>query len=312
LYLINYIDNNYDIYVAVLQDSIWGKMKPLSDINTRFQESSACISADGYYLYFASNRPGGEGGFDIYRTTREDGRWAHHVNIGSIINTEGDEDAPFLTRDGMLLFFSSNGHESVGNMDILYSEINEKGGWKEPINIGVPINTTNDDLFYVYFKEIKSGFLSCDRAEGFGKNDIYRVQIGEIQKPEFSETTKFEKIAKMDLSEDHRNKLNSIILTTSINDMIPDTTHTFHVKDTSNIYTIQIMALENPISTKEFSISPLLVSPGDDGLFRYTYGEYSIYSEALLILYEIRESGFSDAFIRKITTVQNYSGKQNQ
>ncbi len=311
LYLIKNNDNNFDIYVAVMQDSLWGEMQALSNINTRYHESSACISSDGYYLYFSSNRPGGEGGFDIYQANKVDDKWGNQVNIGSIINTKGDEEAPFITMDGTILYFSSDGHESVGNMDILYSEKKETGGWKEPVNIGVPMNTTDDDLFFVFYKESRSGYLSRDRAEGYGKNDIYKVHFGEVPALELNESTQFEEVASMDLTSDDRNKINTISHTAVSSEFISDTTHLFHAQDTSHTYTIQIMALKNPMSTKKFSISPLLVSHGNDGFFRYSFGEYLIYSEALLILYDIRESGFPDAFIREVTTIQNYSGDLN-
>ena len=176
LYLIRYGDNNYDIYVSKFLNGKWTKMKPISGkINTKHQESSVCVSADGSYLYFSSDKPGGEGGFDIYMARKEGSSWVDIKNLGKTINTKKNEEAPYITSDGTILFFSSNGHETIGNMDILYSEINNAGEWQEPRNIGSPINTTNDDLFYIYFTNTQTGYFSRDLPEGFGKNDIYMI-----------------------------------------------------------------------------------------------------------------------------------------
>ena len=91
-------------------------------------------------------------------------------------------------------------------------------------------------------------------------------------------------------------------------DIISDTKKDNSVADTVSVYTIQIMALEKHKSKKLFMISPLTVSLGNDGLHRYTYGEFKVYSEALVVLFELRKSGYPDAFIRNINTIQNYQG----
>jgi hypothetical protein len=176
LYLIRYGENNYDIYVSKFKDEKWDKMQPISGkINSKNQESSVCISADGNYLYFSSDRPGGEGGFDIYTAHREGNSWIDVKNLGKVINSKKNEEGPYISYDGTILYFSSDGHETIGNMDILYSELDDEGEWQQPQNIGSPINTTNDDLFYIYFKNTQTGFLSRDLPEGFGKNDIYMI-----------------------------------------------------------------------------------------------------------------------------------------
>ena len=178
LFLVRYGDIGYDIYETQFVDSTWQKMKPVNGkVNTRHRESSACISGDGKTLYFSSDRPGGYGGFDLYKATWEDGSWEGITNLGKIINTKGNEEAPFLTADGRVLYFSSNGHETIGNMDILYSDLGDDGEWEEPVNIGLPVNTTGDDVFFIFFEDTHTGYLSRDLPEGYGKNDIYELKI---------------------------------------------------------------------------------------------------------------------------------------
>jgi hypothetical protein len=179
LFLVCHDEMAYDIYVSNYTQNGWTKMKPITGkINSRYRESSMSISADGKTIYFASDKPGGEGGFDIYMAQREGSEWTEIENIGKPINTSGNEEAPYISYDGRVLYFSSNGHETVGNMDVLYSELDESENWKEPVNMGVPINTTNDEVFFVYFKDTKTGYHSRDLPEGMGKNDIYRIQTG--------------------------------------------------------------------------------------------------------------------------------------
>lgn len=311
LYIIKYLKDQYDIYVTARSNGVWEEMKPLSKINTCYHESSVCISSDGYYLYFASNKPGGEGGFDIYRANMVDGGWGNIINLGKTVNTKLNEEAPYITQNGRGIYFSSNGHESVGNMDIMYSERDETGGWKVPENMGVPINTTGDDLFYTYFESTRSGYLSRDKNDGHGKNDIYRVQIG--KDPEFA----FNKLQTREIdkridSDNPEKTIHVSLGNTILNDyLISDAANYSITQDFLPIYTVQIMALLKPVKKKKFSIYPLNVSTGNDGLYRYTYGEYAEYSKALVILHEIRESGYPDAFIRNISTIQNYSGKPN-
>lgn len=178
LFLVRYGAIGYDIYESQNVDGEWQKMKPLSGkVNTRHRETSACISADGKTLYFSSDRPGGYGGFDLYKATlNKDSSWEDITNLGKTINTKGDEEAPFLTADGKTLYFSSNGHASVGNMDILYSELGDDGKWQEPVNFGLPVNTTGDDVFFIFFEDTHRGYLSRDLPSGYGKNDIYELR----------------------------------------------------------------------------------------------------------------------------------------
>lgn len=139
-----------NIYTSVKTNGKWGKAEKLGkSINTRNWESFASISPDGQTLYFSSNRTGGHGGFDIYYSQLlEDGTWGHAINIGDAINTPFNEEAPYLTPDGNTLFFISQGHNSMGGYDVFFSDRIGDDQWSTPVNVGYPINTTDDEMMY--------------------------------------------------------------------------------------------------------------------------------------------------------------------
>lgn len=151
------------------------------NINTvDYWEGSCSISADGKFLYFASERPeGGLGGRDIWVSENIDGDWGPAVNCGPNINTQYDEDAPFIHPDGITLFFSSKGHQSIGGYDIMFS-IKEGNEWTKPKSMGIPLNTTEDDSYYVINSKGDKGYFSSTRTDrgGMGEQDIYMVTPG--------------------------------------------------------------------------------------------------------------------------------------
>lgn len=167
-----------DIYMSTLEGSSWTKPTHLnSNINTDYWEGSCTISADGKTLFFASERPGGYGGRDIWMSEKVNGDWGPPVNLGPKINTQYDEDAPFIHPDGITMFFSSKGHVSIGGYDIMFS-IKKDGDWSEPHSMGIPLNTTEDDRYYVINAKGDKGFFSSDRSGGKGLQDIYEVTPG--------------------------------------------------------------------------------------------------------------------------------------
>jgi tetratricopeptide (TPR) repeat protein len=171
---------NYgDILMSTLEGTKFSKPVPLNkNINTvDYWEGSCSISADGKYLYFASERPGGLGGRDIWVSEKVDGDWGPAKNLGSKINTKYNDDAPFIHPDGITLFFSSEGHSSIGGYDIMFS-VKKDNDWIEPKSMGVPLNTTEDDRFYVINDEGTKGYFSSNRSGGLGKEDIYVVNPG--------------------------------------------------------------------------------------------------------------------------------------
>lgn len=179
--------NGGDIYVCHLLGDTWSKPEALGpNINTPAWEGSCSITADGKSLYFASERPGGFGKKDLYVSRRqEDGSWGPAENLGPTINTKYNDDDPFIHPDGITLFFSSQGHKSIGGFDIMYS-IKKDGRWIEPINMGFPLNTTDDDRYYVITAKGDRGYFSSNRKStgGSGNQDIYTVTPGIIgEKP---------------------------------------------------------------------------------------------------------------------------------
>jgi hypothetical protein len=179
LYMVKRSNGNDDLYVSTLRERLWSKAAALNDlINTRADETHASLTVDGKTLYFTSARRGGAGKLDIYRTERQaGGDWGEAVNLGKVINTEEDEDTPFLTADGKRLVFSSRGHFNMGGYDIFYSELESEGNWSDPVNIGYPINTTGDDIFFHPVGNGTQGYMSKVDREGPLTFDIYHIEI---------------------------------------------------------------------------------------------------------------------------------------
>lgn len=174
------VKNPGDLYFSTLSGSEWSKPEKLnSNINSEYWEGSCSITADGRYLYFASERPGGLGGRDLYVSEKVNGDWGLAINLGPMINTKYNEDAPFIHPDGITLFFSSEGHKSIGGYDIMYS-IRKENSWIEPLSMGIPLNTTEDDRYYVINAKGDVGYFSSNRggSGGKGQQDIYMVTPG--------------------------------------------------------------------------------------------------------------------------------------
>jgi outer membrane protein OmpA-like peptidoglycan-associated protein len=169
---------NGDIYYTKLDGSEWVKPIPFDAINSKASEVDACFNVDGTAIYFSSNRKGGYGGFDIYKITKlPNGNWSFPQNLGPEINTAFDDRAPYIHPDGVTLFFASNGHETMGGLDIFQTVQDEQGKWMKPENIGYPINTTDDDVFYVTTVDGKRSYYSSYKIDGFGEKDIYMLDI---------------------------------------------------------------------------------------------------------------------------------------
>jgi len=172
-------DRNGDIFSSTFDGLKWGKPDDMGkNINTKDGETSISMTADGKMVYFTSNRPDGFGGFDIYKSEKgKKGKWGEAVNLGSVINTAYDEESPFIHPDGKTLYFSSRGHAGMGDFDIFKSSLKPDGTWTEPENIGYPINTAFDDLYFVLSADNKHGYYSSEREGGFGEKDIYRISM---------------------------------------------------------------------------------------------------------------------------------------
>jgi hypothetical protein len=171
--------DNGDIYMSKLQGETWSAPVSLgSNVNTSSWEGSCSLSSDGQTLYFASERPGGSGGRDIYMSKKQaDGKWGKAVNLGPTVNTPLNDDAPFIHPDRVTLFFSSEGHNSMGGSDIFYTHLKEDK-WTAPTNLGFPINSTEDDRYYVLSADGEKGYYSSNAKGGYGQQDLYAVTPG--------------------------------------------------------------------------------------------------------------------------------------
>jgi len=172
-----------DIYSSNLDGDSWSKAERLlGDVNTTEWEGSATLSSDGKILYFASAREGGFGGRDIYSAElQSDESWGEVKNLGPVINTRFDDDAPFIHPDRRTLYYSSKGHNSMGGYDIFYTYLSDEG-WDEPENVGYPINTIDDDRYYVLSADAKTGYYSTAGRSENGTHDIYTVSPGHFGK----------------------------------------------------------------------------------------------------------------------------------
>lgn len=175
-----------DLYSSKLIGNVWNKPKRLGPtINTTSWEPSASISADEQSIFFTSNRKGGIGGTDIYMARRKDnGDYGTAILLGPSVNTPNDEDAPFIHADGKTLYFSSKGLKSMGGYDIFYCTIDLETGeiLTPPQNIGYPINTADDDVFFVWSADGTRAYFSSIRAGGYGDKDIYVLEREAIKK----------------------------------------------------------------------------------------------------------------------------------
>jgi WD40-like Beta Propeller Repeat len=175
--------DNGDIYVSELNGEEWSKPERLlGDINSEAWEGSASLASDGQTIYFSSDREGGFGDRDLYSATLlSDGTWGEIENLGPTINTKFDDDAPFIHPDRRTMYYSSKGHNSMGGYDIFYTYLNDDG-WDEPENIGYPINSIDDDRYYVLSADAKTGYYSTAGRSENGTHDIYTVSPGHFGK----------------------------------------------------------------------------------------------------------------------------------
>lgn len=177
-----------DIYFAEVVNGRWTKAKNMgSTINGPDWDTQPSISADKKNLYYTSKRKGGEGGSDIWISTRAvDGSWGKPTNLGAKINTSGNEASPFIHPDNQTLYFMSSGHPGFGKDDIFYSRRQKDGSWGEPVNIGYPINTADQEGSFIVSANGKTAYFATDRfnKENNNRNDIYSFELYEEARPQ--------------------------------------------------------------------------------------------------------------------------------
>lgn len=178
---------NCDLFYTVFQNGAWSEIKNAGpNINGKDTwESQPSLSSDGRTLYFASNRVGGLGGIDIWKSSKDaKGNWGVPENLGPRINTDGNEKSPFFHSDGQTLYFSSTGHLGYGGYDIYLSKLSKDTGWVKPRNIGYPINSERDDLGFFVSTDGKYGYFASDKLKGNGGWDVYSFELYKEARPE--------------------------------------------------------------------------------------------------------------------------------
>lgn len=170
-------NGNKELYSLTYKDNKWSNpVKVGPNINSKSSVSNACVSPDGNTLYFSSNKEGGYGGYDVYVCERlSDGSWSKAANLGPNVNTSYDDVSPFIANDGVTLYFSSKGHNTMGGYDVFFTTLSDEGLWSLAENIGYPINTPQDDMFYIPSSDEKTAFYSSTKDGGLGENDIYII-----------------------------------------------------------------------------------------------------------------------------------------
>jgi flagellar motor protein MotB len=175
---------NCDLYFSAFSNGKWSEPYNLgSPVNTSHWESTPSISADGRTLFFSSSRPGGFGGKDIWLTRlNENNKWTEPVNLGSEINTAGNEMSPFIHFDGKTLYFASDGLAGMGGYDLFVTRMKDDSTWTTPQNLGYPINTFNDEMGLIIESGGKKAYFSSTRDKSKGK-DIFAFDLYESARP---------------------------------------------------------------------------------------------------------------------------------
>ncbi len=173
-----------DIYISQKKGDDWGKPFDISPpVNTSGWESQPSISADGRTLFFTSNRKGGYGGYDIWKSRLTDKGWSEPENLGPNINTAMDEQSPFIHPDDSTLYFCSNGWPGLGGMDLFMSRLGKDGKWQKPTNLGYPINSSGDENGLCLTANGTYAFFASNKLNGVGGFDIYTFELPTALRP---------------------------------------------------------------------------------------------------------------------------------
>lgn len=173
-----------DIYYVKFADGRWSAPHNINSINTPEWESQPCVSADGKELYFVrGNRKLGT--TDLFVSHRDDdGNWSKAQRLNSNVNTDGNERSPFIHHDGKTLYFSSDKHLGMGGYDLFVSRRDANGEWSDPVNLGFPLNSSDDEMNLVVSNDAVKAFISSQRTGGRGGFDIYEFEMDDKFRPE--------------------------------------------------------------------------------------------------------------------------------
>ena len=287
-------DNDYDIYYSKKKGKKWSEPQNNLNINTKSNETFATYSPDGNMILFVSDRPGGQGGKDIYKSDKQsDGSWGQAENLGELINTQYDEESPFLADDGKTLYFSSRAHDNMGGYDIFYS-IYDNGIWSSPRNIGFPINTTLDDL---YFSKItgNAAIYASGRRDSPGDFYLYPIKSFEQITLASSEAVEEEVAVAGAVAGEEEVAVEEAEPQGLVAVSDEEVTAMPVYSQSRMNYTVQIGA--GNMKVKYFNkITEKLVCFSSDGLPRFYAGVFATRDEAAIYRDELVSLGYSDAW----------------
>lgn len=296
LYLFKNDGYDGNIYMTAFTNGKWSPIVKLNkNINTKYYESHASISPDGKKLYFTSNREGGIGELDLWVSEKDQtGDWGVPLNLGNAVNTPYNEDTPFISSDGLTLTFSSEGHGSIGGYDIFISKMTS-GAWGNPVNIGYPVSTTDDDKGFQPFDNGAFGY--CSRLTGYKKKEICLVTFN----PPTSEKRDTVTISFDPAKLPYLSVIDSSMLITNL--IVKDVLDTDEEIDPEVLYyTVQVMALYNPVDPAYFEYAEISVFYNrNDKFYRYTTGRFNTKAEAYAEQARLLRLGYpNDIFVKKV------------
>jgi hypothetical protein len=168
------VDDNADLHIVEFSNGAFSKPERINaPVNTDFNEASGTFTPDGKKIYFSSNRDGGYGGYDIYESEYlGSGKWTYPRNLGPTVNSEYDEESPYLLNDGITLYFSANGYSSKNDFDIYETILGDDGFFSDPERLEAPINTDFDDLFYQISPDEKRAIYLSSGTQGLGVYEL--------------------------------------------------------------------------------------------------------------------------------------------
>ncbi len=261
----------------------WKKPELLSINSDHYSIGHPAISSDGLHLYFSSNMQGNYGETDLYVSDQVNGTWSEPKNLGAMVNTEGSEMFPFIYADS-ILYFASDGHGGFGGLDIYrYSILRQKLE-----NIGAPINGGYDDFGLILDATGETGYFSSSRNQSAGdkNDDIFCIKKNKPEAKPALPVAPAESVAAVAI------------------DTLPEPT------EKEIYYTIQILAVKNRTLVKKSFLRDLkgvLKYDGKDGFYRYTYGRFGTLEEATVVLDDVRNQGYADAFLRREESYKDLS-----
>jgi tetratricopeptide (TPR) repeat protein len=293
-------EGNGDLYFSEKIRDRWKLKKAckfLNDPNAR--ESSACVTDNGKTIYFISNRKEGFGECDIYYCKKnKKGKWEKPVNLGGDINTEYDEGDVFVTADGDELYFSSRGHNTIGGYDIFKCVREDNGMWSRPVNMGIPVNSADNDITFV---ENGSGisYFSSDRGDGLGGFDLYQAYMS-IEKESEIEVEALSVVAPV-VKEEQKMKYTEVVPKVVVvipTEVIEEVKMEQKLVEEDFVYRVQIAACKKEMGPedlfKRYKGGDVIEHLFVEGWHKYTIGGFETFDEAA----KYRDScGVSDAFV---------------